>query len=508
MGLWNNISLKFKILLPFVLMLAIIVSYFVFFFLPDMEDSMYNEKKLMVQNIANAAVNQIAAIDKRHRNGEFTKEEAQEHAKDIIRNMRYGEDGYDYVWINDFEPRMVMHPTTTDLNDRNLSDYEDPTGHKFFQTIVKIAQSEEGGFFEYHWKAKKGDAIVPKYSFVKPYKPWGWIIGTGIYVDEVKAQFEELLQKVLIILGVIAVVFIAIIILITYVITSPIIENVKVAERISNGDLTSKMRKHGKDEIGRLSDAMDKMQLEVSNVIQSILNSTQILTSSSEEINQTAIRLSEAANEQAANMEEISSTMEEIGSAITQNSQNAKETDRIAHESAQKTKEGEKAVEETVDAMNQIAEKIHIVEDIAYQTNLLALNAAIEAARAGEHGKGFAVVASEVRKLAEKSQVAAVEIRDLAVNSVTVANQAGALLQAIVPEITKTADLVQNITIASEEQDSGATQINTGMNQLSQAAQDTAASSEELASTSDLLKDHAVRLNKTVEYFKIKNNEE
>jgi methyl-accepting chemotaxis protein len=401
-----------------------------------------------------------------------------------------------------------MHPTTNDLNDRNLSDYEDPYGNKIFQITVDLAQNKEGGFFEYWWKAKDGDHVVPKYSYVKPFKKWGWIVGTGIYVEEVDAQFKVLMQEVILILAVITAVFIIIIILITVLITGPIIENVKVAERISNGDLTSKIKNHGKDEIGRLSDAMDKMQKEVSNVIRSILRSTQILSGSSEEINQTAIRLSEAANEQAANMEEISSTMEEIGSAITQNSQNARETDRIAHESAKSTKEGEKAVEETVEAMNQIAEKIHIVEDIAYQTNLLALNAAIEAARAGEHGKGFAVVASEVRKLAEKSQFAAVEIRDLAVKSVTVAHEAGSLLQAIVPEIIKTADLVQNITVASEEQDAGATQINTGMNQLSQAAQDTAASSEELASTSDLLKDHAVKLNQTVEYFKITDTEE
>ena len=237
---------------------------------------------------------------------------------------------------------------------------------------------------------------------------------------------------------------------------------------------------------------------EQNSVLSGVLKSAQQLsaelTTSSIELMSTAGSLSEGTNNQAANVEEVTSSMEEIGAAVSTNAENARETDSIAQKTAERTGEGGGAVDRTLESMRQIAEKIGLIEDIAYQTNLLALNAAIEAARAGEHGKGFAVVAGEVRKLAEKTQGASKAITELANTSVNVAEKAGIILDEIVPDANRTAELVQEIFNASQEQNNGIQQVNNGMMQMSEITQQNAAVSQELASTAELLTSHAEQL--------------
>jgi methyl-accepting chemotaxis protein len=198
--------------------------------------------------------------------------------------------------------------------------------------------------------------------------------------------------------------------------------------------------------------------------------------------------------------------MEQMAANIRQNADNAMQTEKIAVKSSKDAQEGGAAVINTVKAMKDIAEKISIIEEIARQTNLLALNAAIEAARAGEHGKGFAVVASEVRKLAERSQSAAAEISDLSSSSVEVAEKAGEMLNQMVPDIQRTAELVQEIAAASKEQDTGAEQVNMAIQQLDQVIQQNASASEEMASTSEELSSQAEQLQDTIGFFKLANN--
>jgi len=294
--------------------------------------------------------------------------------------------------------------------------------------------------------------------------------------------------------------------IITRGITRPLNQAVGVANSLAAGDLTVSIEVGSRDETGQLLLAMKSMVDRLSQIVGEIRSSATALSSASEEVSTTAQSMSQATNEQAASVEETSASVEQMSASITQNAENAKVTEGIAAKAAKDANEGGTAVEQTVDAMKQIADKIGIIDDIAYQTNLLALNAAIEAARAGEHGKGFAVVAAEVRKLAERSQVAAQEIGEVAKDSVGLAEKAGKLLEEMVPNITKTSDLVQEITAASEEQSSGAGQINTAMNQLNQITQQNASSSEELAATAEEMSASAEQLQQLVGYFKVSDS--
>ena len=295
-------------------------------------------------------------------------------------------------------------------------------------------------------------------------------------------------------------------VIITRQVTSGINSGVGIAKRIADGDLTVKADQAllaQKDEVGELVQAMDRMSSKLREIIGSVITGADNITAASEQTSATAQSLSQGASEQAASVEETTASVEEMSASIEQNTENAKVTDTMASKAATDAGEGGEAVRKTVDAMKAIAEKISIIDDIAYQTNLLALNAAIEAARAGEHGKGFAVVAAEVRKLAERSQVASQEIGEVAKGSVSLAEKAGELLDEIVPAIQKTSDLVQEISAASTEQSSGANQINQAMEQLNSITQQSASSSEELASTSEEMSGQAQQLQQLVSFFNI-----
>jgi methyl-accepting chemotaxis protein len=274
-----------------------------------------------------------------------------------------------------------------------------------------------------------------------------------------------------------------------------------VADRVSNGDLTVEARPlSDKDALGL---ALVRMLQNLRQTVSEVSQAASAVASGSEEMSTTAKQVAHGATEQAASAEESTSSMEEMASSIQQNSENAQQTDKIAAQAAVDTQSAGTAVTQTASAMREVAEKIRVIEEIARKTDLLALNAAVEAARAGEHGKGFAVVASEVRKLAERSQSAAAEISKLTASGVTISEQAGGLLSRLVPDIQKTATLVQEIASASAEQTTGASQVNQALQQLDQVIQQNASAAEEMAATAGDLSTQAEQLQRSLAFFKV-----
>jgi methyl-accepting chemotaxis protein len=284
----------------------------------------------------------------------------------------------------------------------------------------------------------------------------------------------------------------------------PLQQSIGQLKQISDGNLRLKIQEtDAKYELGVLNQSMRDLLANLNSVVSQVKRSSDSLAGSSDELNTTAEHLSSGAYQQASSVEEVSSTMEQMAANIENNTSNARETEKISRLVATNISQVSKAAKESLDSVHTIAGKINIINDIAFQTNILALNAAVEAARAGEHGRGFAVVAAEVRKLAERSKVAAEEIVMLAGQSVKVTEESGGLMLKIIPDIEKTAKLVQEIAASSLEQNNGATQVNTAIQQMNELTQQNAAAADQMSTNSERLAAEAVALKEQLTFFQI-----
>lgn len=331
--------------------------------------------------------------------------------------------------------------------------------------------------------------------------------GEKYYLDTLQVNKTYLRNAFVINVFVIVLLIIAAVVL-TRSIVNPLAQAVYVLKNVAGGNLTKNVTVKGKDEIAELLTAVSNMTSKLKSIIHGIKESAESLSAASSQISDSSQQMSQGATEQASSAEEISSSMEEMVSNIQQNTDNARQTESISGKAKDSMMEMSKIGKESFDSIKTIAEKITIINDIAFQTNLLALNAAVEAARAGEHGRGFAVVAAEVRKLAERSKLAADEIENLSKNSLIITEKTRGSLDSLVPEIQKTSQLVQEIAAASVEQNSGANQINSAIQQLNIITQQNAASSEELASSATELTAQAENLKQSISFFTVESEKE
>ncbi len=440
------------------------------------------------------------------------KQDSTGKIREQIIKTRIGKTGY--VFVLDTQGSYVISQDGKRDGER-IWDSKDSGGRFFIQEMISKAVALKAGETAeqtYSWQNPGDPAPREKTVRIGYFQPWNWVIGAGSYTDEFMESTRNIQS-----IGARGNLFILLAIAISIVLSAgmsiaftawfarPIVSTMNMLQRTAEGDLDAKMGEREslrRDEIGRLVGAARRMAQILSSITAGIKSIADNVAEGAGRVSEGAQAMSDSASMQASLGQQVSASMEEMGSNIRQNSENAVQTSKVALKAADDVREGGKTVSDTAAAMKEIAGKTVIIEEIARQTNLLALNAAIEAARAGEHGKGFAVVAAEVRKLAERSQSAAAEIGQLSQTSVAVSEKAGLQLSAIVADMRKTADLVQEIASASSEQNTGAEQINKAIVQLDEAIQRNAQSAEEFTATSEGLKAQVEEMQKAVSFFK------
>jgi methyl-accepting chemotaxis protein len=419
-----------------------------------------------------------------------------ESLKQIISGEKIYNSGFAAIISNELQ--IAAHPDST-LRGKFLNEIE-----KYDIENVKEAIGKGKIYYNTGKSAKTGKEVLRCFTPVKigdSETPWSVMV--EIPFAEISAAARKMITLIAL-LGILGTILVTTVVyFLSKAITDPIKGTAAFAQEIAAGNLDAEvMHTDRTDEIGDMTRAQRDMATKLKEVLVKIWLSAENIYSASQYLNSTSLSLSEGANEQAASTEEVTASMEEMVSSINQNADNARQTEVIAGKASKDIEQGSVAVITAVDAMKQIAEKISVIGVIAEKTDLLAINAAIEAARAGEHGKGFAVVASEIRKLAERSQDAAKQIDDLTKSTVKTADQSGIELQRIVPDIQKTALLVQEISVASMEQNEGANQIINAVTQLNSVTQANASVSEEMASSSEELYAQVEQLKELISFYK------
>jgi len=475
-----------------------------------------HERESSVRQAVETAYGVIAHFHEQASKGTITEDEAKQRAKDAVRALRYS--GNEYFWINDMHPTMLMHPISPKLEGQDLSGNKDPTGKFLFVEFVNAVKKNGSGFVNYMWPKPGSTDSVAKVSFVKGFAPWGWIVGSGVYVDTVQTTFMGRVREA----GVIAIALALVLGLIGWWFTRSILTQLggepellnAITKRISEGDLAVEIPPA--DERSVLH-GIEAMRGSVVRIVTRVREGSESVAIASAEIAQGNHDLSARTEQQASALEETAASMEELGSTVRQNADNARQANQLAVSASGVAQQGGETVAQVVETMKgindssrKIADIIGVIDGIAFQTNILALNAAVEAARAGEQGRGFAVVASEVRSLAGRSADAAKEIKALisaSVERVEEGNEqvgkAGATMNEVVAAIRRVTDIVGEISAASSEQSSGVSQVGEAVTQMDQATQQNAALVEQMAAAASSLKGQADDLVQSVAVFRL-----
>ncbi|MES2952136.1 MAG: methyl-accepting chemotaxis protein [Pseudomonadota bacterium] len=479
------------------------------------------ERQLGVRQTVESAHTMVAHFHNQVAAGKMPDDEAKQRALAALKTMRYS--GNEYFWVNDMSPKMVMHPIRPELDGKDLTDNKDPNGLQLFMEFVKTVKASGGGFVMYMWPKPGSDKPVQKVSYVKGFEPWGWIIGSGVYLDTVDTSIAKRVVNA----GLGTLVLAGLLLGLSVLITRSVLRQLggepaaaaDVTHRIAQGDLTVDIPLKSND-TSSLLHAIKSMRDSFSGIVGQVRTGSEGVATASAEIAEGNNDLSARTEQQASALEQTAASMEELGSTVKQNADSARQANQLAQSASSVAVQGGKVVDQVVETMKginessrKIADIISVIDGIAFQTNILALNAAVEAARAGEQGRGFAVVASEVRSLAGRSAEAAKEIKMLINASVervehgtALVDQAGSTMNEVVSSIKRVTDIMGEISAASNEQSQGVAQVGEAVTQMDQATQQNAALVEEMAAAASSLKSQAQDLVQVVAVFKLRSD--
>ncbi|WP_339730748.1 methyl-accepting chemotaxis protein [uncultured Pseudomonas sp.] len=513
--------------------------------LKQIEADLYAAKSEKTQHVVQSAAGILQHYHALEAAGGITREAAQKQAAEIIRNLRY--DGQEYFWINDQTPVMVMHPTNPKLEGQNLSGFKDPDGKALFNEMVALSKSQGAGQVNYRWPKPGASDPVPKVSYVQLFQPWGWIIGSGVYVDDVQAEFHTQALKTLLIGLVIAALVALLIVLIVRSITQPLQHAVDAMANIASGDgdLTRTLDTQGNDELSALSRHFNAFTEKLRQVIKHSLDSAGQLDAAARNLGEVAGQSQQHSEQQSQQMELVATAINEVTYGVQDVAKNAEHAATEVHTAEEQALQGQQNIEGSLRQINalsatidqavtviqalaqestQIGSVLEVIRSIAEQTNLLALNAAIEAARAGEQGRGFAVVADEVRLLAQRTQKSTAEIQvmierlqgnsEAAVKvindssqasqlTIEQARQAGTSLTLIASGLRNLSGLNASIASATLQQSHVVEDINQNVTQAASLAHNNALAAQQSSDAGQHLGQLAEQLNRLLGQFRV-----
>ncbi|APU30456.1 methyl-accepting chemotaxis protein [Ectopseudomonas chengduensis] len=506
---------------------------------------LYAGKSEKTEHVVQSAAGILKHFHSLESAGSLSREEAQKQAMEVVRGLRY--DGQEYFWINDQTPVMLMHPMNAKLEGQNLSGFKDPDGKALFNEMVAITRSQGAGQVDYRWPKPGATDPVPKISYVELFQPWGWIIGSGVYVDDVQVEFRAQAVKAMSIGLLIALLLTGLVVLITRSIVQPLQAAVDAMASISSGegDLTRNLDTHGRDELTALATYFNAFTAKLRHVIRQMLDSAGSLDQAARSLGDISSEAQRHSQQQAQQMELVATAVNEVTYGVQDVAKNAEHASSEMHTAEDQASQGQQNIEASLRQIDQLSGTIdkaveviqslasestqigsvlEVIRSIAEQTNLLALNAAIEAARAGEQGRGFAVVADEVRLLAQRTQQSTAEIQGMierlqgnseaavkVINessrasqlTVEQASQAGESLAQIAQSLRNLTGLNASIASATLQQSHVVEDINQNVTQTAALAHNTAEAAEQSSAASQHLKQLADQLNRLLGQFRV-----
>ncbi|NMY14384.1 methyl-accepting chemotaxis protein [Pseudomonas sp. WS 5019] len=515
------------------------------YMLRQIHTDLYAGKSEKTEHVVQSAAGILKHFHSLESAGSLSREEAQKQAMEVVRGLRY--DAQEYFWINDQTPVMLMHPMNAKLEGQNLSGFKDPDGKALFNEMVAITRSQGAGQVDYRWPKPGATDPVPKISYVELFQPWGWIIGSGVYVDDVQVEFRAQAVKAISIGLLIALLLTGLVVLITRSIVQPLQAAVDAMASISSGegDLTRNLDTHGRDELTALATYFNAFTAKLRHVIRQMLDSAGSLDQAARSLGDISSEAQRHSQQQAQQMELVATAINEVTYGVQDVAKNAEHASSEMHTAEDQASQGQQNIEASLRQIDQLSGTIdkaveviqslasestqigsvlEVIRSIAEQTNLLALNAAIEAARAGEQGRGFAVVADEVRLLAQRTQQSTAEIQGMierlqgnseaavkVINessrasqlTVEQASQAGESLAQIAQSLRNLTGLNASIASATLQQSHVVEDINQNVTQTAALAHNTAEAAEQSSAASQHLKQLADQLNRLLGQFRV-----